>query len=461
MTMNSIQGVISSSDLDMVNSTTPVRFKNMSKFDTPEALILYEQGILGSEELVEYISKDTGKVYATPKLSYIPREILDFFVNYNVVPIRYDNIADTIYVGVLHENVKDYIPSFKNKQIEKIEVPIHWYVENYTKLYSEPDFLYPLPIKDIFDFIVSEAIALGAADITISSRATGAKIYYNVRKRNVPSKRSISKESVNELAHYIATEAGQTLVDYVSSPRYLGVDLDSHHRGRVTIVSTYHGKSITIRVLPNSLFTTSLEDLNLTKRTINFIREYCQSKEYGLRILVGPTFSGKNTTIAASLYEILQGEEMKAISVEQPVELLFDCMEQMSSETPEEFRENVISLGRQNPDLIYIAEMTDYTAEPTLEVANTGKVVWSAIHANSIANVPFRLQDLTGLSIDRIMQNLHSIIFQELKRDEKEDCIYPITRCVYFSKELRKEVSGKSIVEIMKILEKEEDEWVS
>lgn len=459
MPMRSIQGLISAAELDIVNSVTPLRFRDVGEFETPEALILYEQGIMSNDKIIECIAKDTGRTYATPRLSYIPREILNYFSSYNVVPISFDNLTDTIYLGVLYEKREDRIPPYKNKQVEKVFVPMHWYVENYTKLYSVPTFLYPLPIKDIFDFIVSEAISVGAADITISSRADSAKIYYNARKRNVQSRRAITKDNVTELADFISTRAKQPMVDFVNQPRYLSVDLDTHHRGRVAVVGTYHGKSTTIRVLPNELFNTSLEELNLNERTISFIREKVESDEYGLRIFVGPTFSGKNTTIASILREMLKDERRKGISVEQPVELLMDFLEQMPSETQEDFQLNVSSLLRQNPDVVYITEMTDFTARETLNVSNTGKIVFTALHANGIADVPARLQDLTGLPVDRILLNIQSVIFQELKRDEDADKIYPVTRCVHFSRELRNSLFGKSLSDITKILREEEDKW--
>lgn len=460
MSIRTLQGKLSSADMAIVEQMTPIRFKNFKDFETPEALILHEHGLLDDVGILNYIEAEVGRKYETPKLSYIPKEIVEFYSAYDVVPVRFDNISDTMYLATLYEFRDRRIKNFSNFQAEYIYVPIHWYVDNYTRMYSAPQFLFPLSDKDIFDSIVSEAVTLGAADITITTRATAAKIFYNVRKKNRRSKRVISKSNVSTLCEYVALKGNRSLVDYINVPRYFSVNLDTHNRGRVVVVNSYHGKTMTIRVLPNSLFEKTLESLNLGKNTIKFMRTRCMSWEPGLRIFIGPTFSGKNTTIASALFEMLGDETKKGVSVEQPVELLMDFLDQLDSETDEEFEQNVDSLLRQNPDLAYITEMTDRTAVKTLNVGNTGKVVYTALHANSVADAPARLQDLTGLSIDRILLNIHSLVFQELVRDEEADKIYPQTRCVYFSVDLKRRLAGKSLSEVTEILREEEMKWV-
>jgi Tfp pilus assembly pilus retraction ATPase PilT len=459
--LRSLQGKISSVILSQVEDLALLRFKNLSDFETPEALILYEQGILSNEEILDAIELEVGRRYITPKLEYVPKEIVDFYATSCAIPISYDNLEDTIKVGILYENKDMVIKPYRNKNIDRVYVPIHWYVEQHTYLYSVPSFLYEIPIKDVFDYIVSEAVSLQAADITISARALKSIVYFNVRKRNVYSKRAVSKDMVDELAKFVSVKAKQPIIDTVSEPRYFSLDLDAHHRGRAVVVSTYHGKSTTIRVLPNKLFSEPMESLNLTKNTCDFIRKYVMNNEYGLRLLVGPTFSGKNTTISACLYEMLMDGRRKGISVEQPVEILMDFLEQMNSETKESFAKNIESLLRQNPDVVYITEITDSTAEETLNVANTGKIVFSALHANSIADVPARLRDITGLSFDRIILNLHSVVFQELRRDDELDRIYPVNRCLYFTQELKDKLFGASLSEIITTLREEEEIWSS
>ena len=183
------------------------------------------------------------------------------------------------------------------------------------------------------------------------------------------------------------------------------------------------------------------------------------SREKGLRLFIGETFSGKNTTILSALRELVATNKYKIVSIESPVETLVEGVEQINVETEEEYAQNAASLLRQNPDVVYITEITNYTAQDTIQTANTGKVVFSTVHANSISDVLSRLMDITGMSSDRLLLSMHSCIYQELVRDEETDTIKPVTRCLYFSDELKMQLYGKSLGECKVILQKEEAAW--
>ena len=73
----------------------------------------------------------------------------------------------------------------------------------------------------------------------------------------------------------------------------------------------------------------------------------------------------------------------------------------------------------------------------------------STLHANSCADVIGRLQDITNLSIDRIIQTLHSITYQELVRNEKTDSIRPKNKFIYLSQERKAQLYGKPYGEVL------------
>jgi len=459
MLLKKLVGRITPQEIATVERATKLRFADHSIFPDAAALLLYEQGVMSSDELTKMVQEVTGVDVETPVPQYLTAVIVDHFLGCDCVPIKYDNVAEKIYVGVLPHFSERPIKPYKNKEIVKVLVPMHWYVKYYTQIYTSPSFVLALPESQIFNFIVDEATSLGAADITIAMRANKAEVYYNVRKKRIQSRRTVSKDDVRKLAKYISSVAGSTIASNFRDPIYFSVNLNTHNRGRCVIAEMYHGLNISIRVLPNDLFEQTLSDLNLKEKTVKFIREVFLSEEKGLRLMVGPTFSGKNTTIAAALHELLSGATLKAVSVEQPVELLMDFIEQMSCDTEELYLASISSLLRQNPDVVYVTEITDYTAMPILTVSNTGKCVFSSIHANNLADVVSRLQDLTKLSSDRVVQSLHSMVYQELVRDESTDTIHPVTRCMYLSKELKRKLYGKSLGEVIRILEEEEDKW--
>ena len=159
--------------------------------------------------------------------------------------------------------------------------------------------------------------------------------------------------------------------------------------------------------------------------------------------------SGKNTTSLACLREITLNDNYKVVSIEMPVEQELIGVEQINCEDEEEYDLAINSLLRQNPDLVYITEIGDTTANSVMRVTNTGKRVMSTLHANSCADVIGRLIDITGLSTDRIIQTLHSVVYQELVRNEEADTISPKTKYVYFSQERKNQLYGRPYGEII------------
>ena len=458
--MLNLAGHLSASNQRLVESTTKLRFKDASQFKTPEALVIYEQSLLDDDTLLQLCAKEYGFALETPLPSYVPPELAHEFRGYNCVPIAYDPREERIQVGVLPEST-GYIPDVKGNITVRVNVPVYYYVELYERYYGPPDFLYVIPPADKWDMIVNEGVALGAADITVTNVAEGAIVYYNVRKRKIRSHRTVSREDVDKFAEILSMRAHSPISERDNHPRYFSVKLDMHHRGRVVINRTYYGRAITVRILSDDVLTTELEHLNIKPNACAFIRDRMLSREKGLRLFIGETMSGKNTTILSALRELTRKDQYKIVSVESPVETLVEGVEQINADTDEEFMENTISLLRQNPDVVYITEITTYTAGPTIQTANTGKVVFSTIHANSISDVMSRLMDITGMSCDRLLLSMHSCCYQELVRDEETDTIKPVNRCLYFSDELKMRLYGKSIGEVKVILQEEEAKWMS
>ena len=458
--IQSLVGIINAVDADMVDAKTGLRFKDKTQFRTPEALIIHEQKILNDERLLDACQREYNMILVTPQVRYIPKEIISIFEGFDVVVLDYDVANNIITLGTLPEFKGIEKKIFHDKYQLKFQyVPIYYYVELYEKQYHEPDFLAELTIKDKWDFIVQEAITLGASDITITNTANGARVYYNVRKKKVMSKRSIRHDDVDNMIKFLASSGKATMADDTSRPRDFSIDINKNNRGRVVVNKTYYGLLCTIRVIPKTLLDKRLEDLNLSPSTCTFIRDTMLSPEKGLRLFVGETMSGKNTTILSALKEMVDKGIFKIVSLEQPVEMLVDGIEQINTDTDEEFELNANSLLRQNPDIVYFTEITARTAKAIMQQSNTAKAVFSTVHANSIADVIFRLVDLTQMPIDRIILTLHSCVYQELVRDERTDTVKPYNKCIYFDDELKMRLYGKSIAEIIGVLRGEENRW--
>ena len=456
--MQSLTGMLNVTSQRLVEEKTKLRFKNPGDFKAAESLIIYEHSMLDEEKLLDCCISEYGRVVTTPAVSYVQKDIVKQFEPYNVFVINYDVQTSTIVVGTVPEflSTLDFDTHYK---VKVCVVPIYYYVRYRQLQFDTPYFLYEITHTDVFDLIKEEAFRLKASDITLSSTSKGAAVYYNVRKNRVPSKCLLSTDNINNIARTLASQGGAELADITSKPRYFSVVLSNSYRGRVVINRTYYGFLVTIRVLSNDVLDTKLEELNINQPTCEFIRRHVLSLDKGLRLFIGETMSGKNTTILSALTELIHLERYKIVSVEQPVEIIVDGLEQITTETDDEFVSNADSLLRQNPDFVYFTEITARTATSIMQQANTAKAVFSSIHANSISDVLFRLQDITKMPLDRLLLCMHSCVYQELRRDDSTDTVKPYNRCVYFDDELKMKLYGKDVATVKSILQEYEKEW--
>ncbi len=128
------------------------------------------------------------------------------------------------------------------------------------------------------------------------------------------------------------------------------------------------------------------------------IRELTQLPD-GLVLVTGPTGSGKSTTLAAMISEISDKEPLHVVTIEDPIEFLFQdrtaaiSQREVGTDTPS-FKEALRNSLRQDPDVIMVGEMRDSeTIETVLTAAETGHLVYSTLHTNSAAQTIDRIID--------------------------------------------------------------------
>lgn len=444
--MLNMNGLVSVETIHELDNYTNLRFVDKSKYVCAEALGLYEQRLLPNDEILALCEAACMDDLYIPATSYIPDDIIRHFHGSDIVPVSYSPVRGVITCVALSEIGHNYNP-IQGYDVEILNTPIYNYFQEYIKQYGMHPDLCPVPAKNLLDSIVNEGIKLSAADITISSVGKSASVYFDVRKRKVYSQRILSADNIEDIIKILCIES--PMDNSTNAPKNVGVSLNDFYRGRVCINHKYHGYELTIRLLPNAAFEKDLESLNLTKETIAFFRDKMMNRELGLRLIVGSTMSGKNTTALACLREIAEPDCLKIVSIEMPVEQELWGIEQINCDNEEEYELNINSLLRQNPGFVYLTEIGDTTAVPIMRVTNTGKRVLSTLHANSCADVVGRLQDITGLSVDRIIQTLHSIVYQELVRDDVADTVQPKCKFIYLSQERKSQLYGKPYGEVL------------
>lgn len=396
---------------------------------------------------------------------------LRHLVDLDIIPIEENNVTKEVTFGTYVEN-KDKVQEFLDKlNIPAIVVSIA--VFDFVHIYKEltgqyPSIIKSLPAKDFFSVYVNEGYKLGASDMTMYSSKDGYVVDYKINKRTKRSNIKLPIMDLDEVVDYLVTN-NQCTRSKSSKNKviYLTDDYSKSIRLRTAINFTYFGYEITCRYLSKEITNTNINSLNLPEQFIEFINKSIVKKSVGgLNVICGPTSSGKNTTIIATLKEIISEIPQKIVSVENPVEIILDGLIQIEAKDEDEFIESIRSLIRQDPDYVYITEITDTTCKETLKIANTGKAILSSVHSNSCADTISRLIDLAiDFNSNDVIRLLNCIIHQQLVprkcsicNDEGcPDCyksgVIPVVSGVFFSKELKSKLLDLSNNEIIKLIE--------
>ncbi len=192
---------------------------------------------------------------------------------------------------------------------------------------------------------------------------------------------------------------------------------------RVSILPTYYGEKVVMRLLRENVRGFTLEALGFHGSGLERVHEATRKKT-GLILVTGPTGSGKSTTLYTIL-DILNTPEVNISTVEDPIEYQMPRVNQtqVRPEIGFTFATGLRSLVRQDPDIIMVGEIRDReTAELAVNAALTGHLVLSTLHTNSAAGAVPRLIDM-GVEPFLISSVLQVVIGQRLVRvlcDEKD-----------------------------------------
>ncbi|MDR2767440.1 MAG: GspE/PulE family protein [Treponema sp.] len=271
------------------------------------------------------------------------------------------------------------------------------------------------PVINIINALCIDAIKMGASDIHIEALEKGVQIRYRIDGVLRPVK-LVAASLFRQLSNRIKVMSGlNSLEQRLPQDGRMTVSIDGAALDlRVSIVPTSSGESIVLRLFRGAAL--ELDELGFVPEQLYALRNAARLP-YGLALVSGPTGSGKTTTLHA-LLRTLPAEERKIITIEDPVELRQDGINQIQIN-------EAISLGfdgmlrrvlRQDPDVIMVGEIRDEaTAELALRAALTGHLILSTLHTNDSVSVIPRLIDM-GLEPYLIASSLRCSAAQRLVR---------------------------------------------
>jgi type II secretory ATPase GspE/PulE/Tfp pilus assembly ATPase PilB-like protein len=191
---------------------------------------------------------------------------------------------------------------------------------------------------------------------------------------------------------------------------------------RVATIPTAGGNEDVVLRLLAAGETMPLEKMGMSERNYRVFIEMI-TKPYGIVLVVGPTGSGKTTTLHAALHHINK-PETKIWTAEDPVEITQEGLRQVQvhPKIGFDFATAMRSFLRADPDVIMVGEMRDHETVATgIEASLTGHLVFSTLHTNSAPETITRLLDM-GMDPFNFADALLGVLAQRLVRTLCKDC---------------------------------------
>lgn len=241
-----------------------------------------------------------------------------------------------------------------------------------------------------FKNILDTAIAQGASDIHIMA-GLPAMLRVDTLLRSLDMPPFSVEESVKIIIDLIGQESYERIHKH-----HQELDFSFSYQNLRFRCNAYYQKgtlAASLRLLPNQI--KSMAELGVPQVAEGFL-----SHNQGLIIVTGPTGHGKSTTLAAMIDKISQQRRGHIITVEDPIEYLFENKKSIVSQREIgtdtfSFSYALRSALREDPDVVLVGEMRDVeTMEAALQIAETGHLVLTSLHTNSAAQTANRIIDV-------------------------------------------------------------------
>ena len=194
---------------------------------------------------------------------------------------------------------------------------------------------------------------------------------------------------------------------------------------RISTLPTVYGEKIVARLLDKSGMRLSRDNIGLTGEDMQKYERLIRIKN-GVILVVGPTGSGKSTTMYTMIGD-MNTREVNLVTLEDPVEYNIDGVNQVqiNEKVGMTFASGLRSILRQDPDIIAVGEIRDgETAEIAMRSAITGHVVLSTIHTSDAVGTIERLTDM-GVEPYLVASALKGVLSQRLVRRICPNCVQP------------------------------------
>lgn len=255
----------------------------------------------------------------------------------------------------------------------------------------------------VFDYLIDQADKLGASDIHIENERTDIRIRMRIDGALHPVAQ-LEKERYRVIMGELASRANISTA--AAQPQSGHMQKEITRGGathllnlRVETIPTMYGQDAVLRLFNFDESLLNLDLLGIPDKQRKQIDEVI-SHPRGMVLMVGPTGSGKSTTLY-SMLNALNTPDRKLITLEDPIEYGLSGISQIPIDTTggQSFADGLRAVLRLDPDIVMVGEIRDQdTARTAIQASITGHLVLSSFHANSTSAAFSRMIDLIGVN---------------------------------------------------------------
>ena len=400
--------------------------------------VLQDLDFVTSSEIAEAVAQQNGldfidlatRVPSQEALKLVPHEVA---ISRSILPLEVDE--ETLIVATEDVNdimTLDYLRKISGKKIKflvsdkssiaryseifyyQLENPIEAEIAQTVKDTLEHK---EIDIPHLVNLLLNNAIKDRVTDIHITPEGSASHIFYRIdgvlqHYYSLPIDLHPQIVARIKITSNLDISEQRRPQDAAFSYEFLNEEFDL----RVSTLPTNHGENIVMRLLGKGASLFSLEHLGLTKENSQKVEKYF-TKPYGIILIVGPTGSGKTTTLYSALRKV-DSLKKNVMTIEDPIEYKFTFIKQtqLNVKAGYTFDSAIRAFMRQDPDVILVGEIRDpETAELAVRASITGHLVLSTLHTNNAIGTIPRLDDL-DIPPYLVASGLLSIIAQRLVR---------------------------------------------
>lgn len=410
--------------------------------------VLIEHGFFNERYLYELIGASIKASYVNLRkrkleqatLNELSRDVVEaakaipFLVEGNILKVAFVNPVDKANIDLVKKStakkVEAYLTSYRNfrfaarlyeKDIkEKLEKILH--AKNLAKNKDKDEM--DISIINIIDAIMEYSIFEQASDIHIEALPNSVVVRFRI-DGDLHDKIELPGSVHGAIVARIKILSNLRIDEHriPQDGRFSFKVGEEEESVRVSVIPAFYGEKVVMRLLTDEAQNYNLEDIGFSEHNIKMMTPQLK-KPFGMILVVGPTGSGKTTTLYTIL-NILNTEEVNICTIEDPIEYGINRVNQtqVNPKAGYDFANGLRALLRQDPDIIMIGEIRDTdTARIAVRAGLTGHLVLSTLHTNNAAGAPPRLLDMKVESF-LVASTLNVVIAQRLVRKICSSCI--------------------------------------